>query len=180
MSRIMYIFIVVIQLIMGKGCILTISLKPHLADFCRHEMRQDKEGNIILSRKTDIGKYIYSNIVTADTPVKGLPVSDPVNFLVPVTGANQYVMKYRFVHVSRWGEEKIQDYIEAEFNLRMRLLFEIGYRKNYTQKQIVESILQGYNIKNTALNYEAVKKSDYRNNRKNRKIIFDDLQKSVI
>lgn len=30
-------------MIMSKGSILTISLKPHLADFCRHEMRQDKD-----------------------------------------------------------------------------------------------------------------------------------------
>ncbi|MFR7810658.1 MAG: hypothetical protein ACLU4N_16075 [Butyricimonas faecihominis] len=62
----------------------------------------------------------------------------------------------------------------------MRLLFEAGYRKKFSQKEIVESILQAYNIKNTALNYEAVKKSDYRMNRKNRKIIFEDLQKSVM
>lgn len=165
---------------MGKGSILTIGLKPHLADYCRHEMRQDKEGNIVLSRKHDIGRHIYSMIVTSDTPMKGLPVTDPVSFIVPVTGANQYVMKYRFVYVSRWGEEKIQDFIESEFNLRMRLLFEAGYRKNYSQKQIVESILQAYNIKNTSLNYEAVKKSDYRNNRKSRKIIYDDLQSALV
>lgn len=167
-------------MIMGKGCILTISLKPHLADFCRHEMKQDREGNIVLSRRHDIGRHIYSMIVTSDLPVKTLPVSDPVNFIVPVTSANQYVMKYRFVYVSKWGEEKIQDYVESEFNLRVKLMFEFGYRKNYTQKQIVEAILQAYNIKNTSLNYEAIKKSDYRNNRKNRKIIFEDLQSAVL
>ena len=61
-------------MIMSKGSILTISLKPHLADFCRHEMRQDKEGNIILSRKSDIGKHIYSMVMTSDMPVKGLPI----------------------------------------------------------------------------------------------------------
>ena len=97
---------------MSKGSILTISLKPHLADFCRHEMRQDKEGNIILSRKSDIGKHIYSMVMTSDMPVKGLPCTDPVSFIIPVTGANQYIIKYRFIYVSRWGEEKIQDYIE--------------------------------------------------------------------
>lgn len=73
-------------MIMSKGSILTISLKPHLADFCRHEMRQDKEGNIILSRKSDIGKHIYSMVMTSDMPVKGLPCTDPVSFIIPVTG----------------------------------------------------------------------------------------------
>lgn len=143
----MYIFIVVIQLIMRKGCILTISLKPHLADFCRHEMRQDKEGNIILSRKTDIGKYIYSNIVTADTPVKGLPVSDPVNFLVPVTGANQYVMKYRFVHVSRWGEEKIQDYIEANLISVCGYYLKLGIGKITRKSRLLNPFCRGIILK---------------------------------
>ena len=89
---------------MSKGSILTISLKPHLADFCRHEMRQDKEGNIILSRKSDIGKHIYSMVMTSDMPVKGLPCTDPVSFIIPVTGANQYIIKYRFIYVSRRGK----------------------------------------------------------------------------
>ena len=51
--------------------------------------------------------------------------------------------------------------------------------KNYSQKQIIEAILQAYNIKNTSLNYEAVKKSDYRNQKKIRRLVFDDLQSIV-
>lgn len=160
--------------------LLTIDLLPYLADYCRHEMKCDREGNIILQRSRDIGKFIYSNILTSDLPVKQMPAANPVTFVVPVTGANRYALVSRFLYVSRWGEEKIKDYMEAEFNQRMRLLFEAGYRKNYSQKQIVEAILQAYNIKNTAVNYEAVKKSDYRNQKKMRKIIIDDIESAVL
>ena len=146
--------------------IITIDLPPHLADYCRHEFGVDNEGNIILRRSHDIGKQIYSGL-------------HPTLFIIPVTKSNRYILGSRFLYISRWGEEKIQDYIESDFNQRMRILFEAGYRKNYSQKQIIEAILQAYNIKNTSLNYEAVKKSDYRNQKKIRRLVFDDLQSIV-
>ena len=160
--------------------IITIELPPHLADYCRHEFGEDSEGNIILRRTHDIGKVIYSNILTADLPQKQLPGLYPVRFIIPITKANRYVLVSRFLYISRWGEEKIKDYIDAEFNQRMRVLFEAGYRKKYSQKQIIEALLQQYNIKNTSLNYEAVKKSDYRNQKKFRKLVFDDIQSAVV
>lgn len=160
--------------------IITIDLAPHLADYCRHEFGEDSKGNIILRRNHDIGKVIYANILTSDLPQKQLPGLHPITFIIPVTKANRYVLGSRFLYISRWGEEKIGDYIEAEFNQRMRVLFEAGYRKKYTQKQIVEAILQQYNLKNTSLNYEAVKKSDYRNQKKFRKLVFDDIQSAVV
>ena len=46
--------------------IITIDLPPHLADYCRHEFGVDNEENIILRRSHDIGKQIYSHILTAD------------------------------------------------------------------------------------------------------------------
>ena len=147
--------------------IITIDLPPHLADYCRHEFGVDNEGYIILRRSHDIGKQIYSHILTSDLPRKQLPGLHPTLFIIPVTKSNRYILGSRFLYISRWGEEKIQDYIESDFNQRMRILFEAGYRKNYSQKQIIEAILQAYNIKNTSLNYEAVKKSDYRNQKKN-------------
>lgn len=160
--------------------ILTIELPPHLEDYCRHEMKIDTNDNIILSRSTDIGKHIYSHILTLDMPAKKIQYVHPVRFIVPVTGANRYALVSRFIYVSRWGEEKIRDYIETDFKQRMRILFEAGYRKKYTQKDIIESILQAYNIKNTALNYEAIKKSDYRNQKKVRKIVFNDIESAVM
>ena len=147
--------------------IITIDLPPHLADYCRHEFGVDNEENIILRRSHDIGKQIYSHILTADLPPKQLPGLHPTPFIIPVTKSNRYILGSRFLYISRWGEEKIQDYIEAD------------YRKNYSQKQIVEAILQAYNIKNTSLNYEAVKKSDYRNQKKLRRLVFNDLQSIV-
>ena len=154
---------------------MIVNLPAHLSDYCRHELGCDTQGRIILKRGHDIGKHIYSHVSISDLPVKMSSVANSVTFIIPVTAANRYALVSRFLYVSRWGEEKIKDYIETEFNQRMRLLFEAGYRKKYTQKEIIEAILDAYNIKNTAVSYEAVKKSDYRYKKKTRRIIFDDI-----
>lgn len=156
-----------------------VDLKPHLEDFLRHEMNCPT-GPIVLTRSSDIGKYIYSHITTSVVPPKKADRKNAVTVLLPVTSANKHIIQYRFLFIGKWGEEKIQDYLEAEFRFRIRLLFEIGYRKRYQQKQIIESILQNYNIRHSAVSFDAVKKCDYRHNRKLRKIIFDDLKDADI
>ncbi|WP_303181710.1 hypothetical protein [uncultured Butyricimonas sp.] len=162
---------------MKRETILIVNLPPHLSDYCRHELGSDNQGRIILKRGHDIGKHIYSHVSVSDLPIRANAMVNPVTFIIPVTAANRYALVARFLYVSRWGEEKIRDYIETEFNQRMRLLFESGYRKKYTQKEIIESILDAYNIKNTAISYEAIKKSDYRSKKRTRKIIFDDIKR---
>ena len=82
--------------------------------------------------------------------------------------------------MDRWGEQKINDFIEVEFRQRMRLIFEAGYQKKCSQKEIIEAIMEEYNIKNCTLNYDAIKKSDYRNQKKVRKTLFDTLQSIVL
>lgn len=86
--------------------IITIDLPPHLADYCRHEFGVDNEENIILRRSHDIGKQIYSHILTADLPPKQLPGLHPTPFIIPVTKSNRYILGSRFLYISRWGEEK--------------------------------------------------------------------------
>lgn len=154
--------------------IITIDLKPHLEDFCRHELRTDKDDNIILHRKNDIAKMIISNICAANYPPKEREKENPVTFVIPKTPAVD--LETRFLYVTAWGEEKIASYIEAEFNQRCRRFFEYGYLKGFSQKRITEAILAGYNIKNNAISFEAVKKNDYRKRKKSNQIIFQELQ----
>lgn len=157
---------------------LVLNLKPHLEDFLRHEMKSP-EGPIMLTRDNDVGKYIYSQVTVLSTPPKKVKMTNPVTISIPVTMSNKHIIRYRFLFISRWGEEKIKDFLEAEFRLRMRLLFEAGYQKRYTQKEIIESILQAYNIRNSAVSFDAIKKADYRNKRLFRKSIYEDLQSAV-
>lgn len=160
--------------------VVTFSLPPILADFCRHLFKEDKNGNLVLSTRKDIGKMIYSNLSASDLPVRRPLLENPISFVIPTTAANHYILGGRFLFVSKWGEEKIEDFIEPVFKFRVRRHFEIGYQKGYTQKRIIEGILWQYNIKENKLNFEAIKKMDYRNNRKLRETVAKSIELSSI
>lgn len=163
----------------GKPTI-TISLKPHLADFCRYLFNETKEGAIILTRHHDFGKQISSVVQPCELPMRRPLRPNPITFVLPVTSNNHYALSNSFCTVSKWGEEKINDYIETEFKRTVRDLFEAGYSKNYHQKGIVESIVKGFNIKNNSLNFEAIKKIDYRRREKKRLNLFLELQATIL
>lgn len=164
---------------MENQTLLILHIEPSLENFIRHEFKADNNGNIILTRHSDIGKMIYSHLVSSGIKPEQNSIKHPVKFIIPRNSQNHYLLKYRFCYVDRWGEQKINDYLEAEFRQRIRLIFEAGYQKKCTQKQIIEAILEEYNIRNCPLNYETIKKSDYRNQRKIRKSLFKTLQSIV-
>jgi hypothetical protein len=124
------------------------------------------EDYIILNRKHEIGKLINAMVLTSDVPVRRPLTDNPVKLILPVTENNVNPVKFHFIYVSPWGEEKIRDYIDAHFRLWIKRRFEIGYELNYEQRDIVEAILRGLNERNQAANFDAIKKIDYRNRRK--------------
>jgi hypothetical protein len=157
--------------------IIEMILKKHLADYCRHEFELTANGNIILNRKHDIGKVIDSLTIPSRTPVKPQKDPDLVRFELPLSSKVDLNLKY--FYVDKWREQKIQDYIEAEFNLRTKLFFEKGYQLGYTQKEIIEAFLSFYNIKHNSISYDAVKQNDFRRRRKTRQIIANEILVSV-
>lgn len=159
---------------------ITISLLPHLADFLRKEFSVTKTDEIIITRRKDIGRMISSQILSSELPVNRPFIDNAVKLILPITESNYYILNGRFLWISQWGEEKIRDYIDCEFRRRVRDMFELGYKKHYPQKQIIEGILQGYNLRNNALNFDMIKKIDYRNNVNFRKTIFADIQNADI
>ncbi|WP_372775641.1 hypothetical protein [Mangrovibacterium sp.] len=155
---------------------IQISLNPVLESYVRYEFKiPTNQREIIVRRNTDIGKLIHSNIITNDLPVKRPFDLNPVVFILPINKVNHHYIRFHFLSVSTWGEQKIQDGIEYEFRKWVDRKFEKGYKKKYTQKQIVEAILRGLNIRNNSANFDAIKKIDYRNGRKEEEKRFEEL-----
>lgn len=148
-------------------------LKKHLSDYCRHEFYVSPFGNIVLNRKHDIGKVIDSLVIPSRIPIKVIKDPDMVRFELPLTRKTDVMMKYFFV--DKWREQKIQNYIESEFNLRTKLFFEKGYQLGHSQKDIIEAFLTCYNIKFNSISYDAVKQNDFRHRRKTREIIASEI-----
>lgn len=152
--------------------VITISLKKHLADFCLHEFIE-YNGHIVINRKHDIGKRITSVLSASNFPVKKPVLENAVTFILPISGKSD--LRNKFLFVDRWGQQQISDFIETAFHQRCREMFIEGRIKGLQQKIIIESILEHYNIKHTAISYEAVKKNDYRTHRRLRKKIGEEL-----
>jgi hypothetical protein len=159
--------------------IIVINLRKHLHDFLLHEFEASDDGAIILNRRSDIGLYIDSMWSISDLPVKPSLKENPVRLRLPISEENHYVKRYHFLYVPTWRELQIQDYLEAEFRRRVRDFFTVGYEKKFKQKDIIEAFLTEYGIKNNAVNFDQIKKLDYRNRRNFKKDIVKEIQQAI-
>lgn len=145
---------------------VTIDLKPHLEAYLRYIFKTpEKESKITIDRRLDAGLLITSNLLIAEYPVKCTCKDNPVTLILPLMHETP-LQGIHFFWISRWGEIKINDGLEYEFKMWVRRRFEIGYSKNYTQNQITEAILRGLNLRNQVVNFDTIKKNDYRNRRR--------------
>ncbi|MDA3867746.1 MAG: hypothetical protein PF489_13510 [Salinivirgaceae bacterium] len=153
-----------------------ICLIPVLEAYCRYVFETPPDQDVIvLNQRRDIGLFIPSHIQISELPVHRPFHPNQVTFILPVTKSNHYALKYRFFHVSTWAEEKIQNFIEAEFKQWVRLKFEYGYEKKLSQEEIIDAILRGLNVRNSAVNFDTIKKIDYRNRRLKERKRFEML-----
>lgn len=157
---------------------VAVNLDSVLEAFCRYIFQTPpKQSEIIVSRHHDIGKLIHSNVIARDLPIRRPFASNQVVFILPVNKFNQHALVRHFLHCSNWGEQKIKDGIEFEFKSWVRRRFELGYEIKLEQKEIIEAILRGLNLRNNAVNFDSIKKIDYRNRRRIEENRFRELLK---
>lgn len=158
---------------------VTIELAPHLHDYLYHEFGCKKEGGIIVTTTNDMGKMIQSMVTISAIPAK-LPLKDnPITLYLPIQEWNHFILNENFIHIPDWKQRMLQDYIEASFRIRIREYFVAGYEKGFKQDKIIKAFLMAYNIKNNAINYDAVKKYDYRNRKKMIQEVNKEIQLSL-
>ncbi|KAA6349006.1 hypothetical protein EZS27_003606 [termite gut metagenome] len=157
---------------------VVIELAPHLHDFLYHEFACSKKkyDGVMITVTNDIGKYIQSMIDISNTPKNQEIKENPIKLYLPTQEWNHYIFQKNFLFVPVWRQKMIQDYIEASFRIRIREYFQEGYSKGFKQERILQSFLLSYNIKNNAINYDAVKKYDYRYRQKIREEVGKEIQ----
>ena len=135
---------------------VTIELPPHLHDYLYHEFGTPRgEEAITVTAANDLGK------------------------LLPVQEWNHFIFQENFIYIPEWKQRMLREYIEASYRIRIREYFIAGYEKGYKQDRIIRAFLYAYNIKNNAINYDAVKKYDYRNRQRMVKEVDRDIQLSL-
>ena len=157
-----------------------IDLPLHLHDYMYHEFGSNKsEEGVLISSSNDIGRYIQAMVTVADRPPKQPIKDNPITLLLPIQEWNHFILQENFIYIPEWKQRMINDYIEASFRLRIREYFVAGYEKGYQQDKIIKAFLMSYAIKNNAINYDAVKKYDYRNRQRIIKEVKNDIQLSL-
>lgn len=159
---------------------ITINLDKHLHDFLYHEFKTDECGAFILTKRSDICLYIDSMWVVSDRPVKKTEMESPVTFILPLSDINHRILREHFIYVPSWKEQQIQQFIESEFRRRVKDYFCIGYQKGYKQKRIIEAFLENYGMKNNAINFDQIKKFDYRNRENLIKEVNFEIQNAIV
>jgi len=109
-------------------------------------------------------------------PVKRPFSDDLVSFILPnVTATN---LENKFLYVSRWGEQQINDYLQALFDIEVKYFFLVGYELKFTQKEIADGFVEGYNMKKNAVTFDMIKKNDQRKKKFFRKNVSELIQGS--
>lgn len=157
---------------------ITIDLNPVHEAYLRFIFNTPEKCRfIILSRRQDIGRLIFSHIMAGDFQSKRPLMDHPVPFILPVPRTELgYWLQYRYIYIPGWAQTKIADAIEYEFRSWIRERFRIGYEEaRMDQKTIINAILRGLNVRNNVVNFDMIKKIDYRNKRRREEIQFRRL-----
>lgn len=159
---------------------VSMDLPLYLNAFCRFIFNTPPEDDAIeVNRLHDIGKLIHSNIQACEFPVKKYEEGSTI-FILPINQENAYPMNSNFLTLTTWGRQKIKDGLEYEYRKWIARRFEMGYERGYAQKDIVYAILRALNLRDNAVNFDGIKKIDYRNRRKMSEIRFFELLKDDI
>ena len=154
--------------------LINIDLQPFLIDFLHHEFAESEDG-IVIDTDNDIGKFINSMITVSAFPPAPPKTDSSIVMYLPMRSWNHHVLSGNFITVVPWKRRMIEEYVQAQFNLRLRDFFLTGYEKGFPQKQLIDAFLSFYSIKNNTINFDMVKKKDYRN----RKHIIEEVKRAV-
>ena len=175
---------------MSMNPTITIDLPPHLHDYLYHEFGTPRgEEAVRVTAANDLGKLIQSMITVSDRPPRQpdkehrpprQPDKEhPITLALPIQEWNHFIFQENFIYIPEWKQHMLQSYIEASYRIRIREYFVAGYEKGYKQDRIIRAFLYAYNIKENAMNYEAVKKYDYRIRKRMVREVDRDIQLSL-
>jgi hypothetical protein len=157
---------------------VTIALKPLLQAYLAHEFHatNDWRGEgIRVDGNSELGQYILSLVCIADRPPKIEAGAYALRLLLPISEWNHHLFRENFLYVPLWKQRLLQLHTEASFRMHLREYFVVGYEKGYRQNKIIEAFLAEYNAKTDLLNFETVKKYDYRRRQRTLADIKNDI-----
>ena len=129
--------------------------------FLRLAMQANKAGSIEINRKTEIGKYICSRVRYSNLPVNQ---SSGTLLLLPKRTLESKSSFYLYYTVE--DQKKINDYLEAMFNIFFREVMLEGREQGIKFTMILEAYITAIKLRDDNKIYGRLKKFDWRNRKK--------------
>jgi len=158
---------------------IVLDLPNYLIDFLYHEFKIGKKDELMLNRDNCIGKYINSMWESSPLPVKKRKAENPVKLLLPINQDDHYKLSRSFIYVSDLKHRMIVDYLQSSFELRRDQFFNEAYKRGYKQVDIIEAFMKAYGMKNNSMNFDQLKKMDYRKREYLRENIAKNIQSII-
>lgn len=156
-----------------------LALPRRLHDVIRHESKQMPDG-FLLDGESVLGLFIIDRVSPDMFPPKRTLTDDCIKLYLPVNERNKYAYENYYFTIKPFYREQILN----EVNLFLRYKawqWDIEGRKmGYGEKQIVESFLAAWGMRQSEDAYEMIKKMMYRERRKTREEIARHISGNLL
>lgn len=149
-------------------------LEPRYHDVIKHESKPLGDG-FLLDGESMLGRFIIDRITPSYFPPKCSLAAETIKLYLPVNERTKYYYENYNFAITPFCREQIQN--EVSLFLRMKAWqWDIEGRKmGYGEKQIVESFLASWGMRQSDDAYEMIKKIMYRERKRTREEIARNI-----
>lgn len=125
---------------------------------------KDQNGNFIVTRNQDFGKFLTAMVRYSKTPVTTLKRQTNVvfeSFLLPASRPLDNAGNY-YLYFSSEDQEKLNDYIDVLFNIDFDRYYLNGKKMSMQQQDIIQAFIISRKLVQHIGDNETLKKREYR------------------
>lgn len=145
--------------------------KSLISDYLGYLFDQDEEGRFLITRKNLAGKYICSMVEYSYKPPKR---EGSVTLILPSCPALKSG-EQRFIYLSAESQAKVNDYLEAIFDLDFERYWAKGLQLKLPQKDIIYAFMTSRKLASLDQDPETLKKRIFRSSTRQQKSVYKQL-----
>ena len=152
--------------------VLTIDIKKSLiSDYLNFLFQTDEDGCFLVTRKNLAGRFICAMVEYSYKPTHN---TGSVTMVLPSCPALKSGEK-RYIYLSTESQAKVNDYLEAIFDLDFERYWMQGVKMNIPQKDIIYAFINSRKLATFEQDPETLKKRIYRSSTRKLQSIYKQL-----
>jgi hypothetical protein len=155
---------------------LKLSLNKHYYEDYLRWLFESPTGEIIISHKMNLGKYLYAMVHTSDLPVN--PPEGDIVIDIKIATRHTKLIPNKFYFYPPAVLDQINDMLEFYFDTDLRYYCLIGSELSMPRKQVYESFMTSRKMRPSREIYDMIKQRDYRRRQKLAKILNENMQQT--